>query len=81
MGWYNEAGILKGLKKCPECKTRKFYEFLKEDRNPTVSIICLGCGYETKKYYQSIRAVDECNERAKDGSRKTVTNKEDNLYS
>lgn len=81
MGWFTKGGILKGLKKCPTCETRKFYEFLEDDTQMKVSIICYGCGYETQKYWQSIRAIDEANERCKDGSRKATTNKEDNLYS
>lgn len=79
MGWFNKEKILRGIKKCPECETNKFYEFQEDDTRMRISIICLGCGFETKKYWQSIEAVHECNKRAEDGSRKTITNKENNI--
>ena len=65
MGWLKKSKVLKGIKKCPQCKTRKFYEFLEDDTKMRISIICYGCGFETKQYWQSIGAVQEMNERVK----------------
>jgi hypothetical protein len=74
MGFFKEEELLKGMIDCHVCKGN-YYEFEKHFDN-RVNITCLGCGYKTKKYWQSIYAIKEANERAKNGSGETTKSEE-----